>query len=108
MINHISLGCHKFEEAIRFYSDCFLPLGYQLEHRTPEEAAFGPRGKWLFWLYPVAPSESIVGERCHIAVNADNREADHRSLRGLLQNLDCLSSQRPAVDASYGVCVRRY
>ena len=74
MIDHASLGSRRFEEAIQFYSDCFLPLGYRLEHRTPEEAAFGPHGKWTFWLYPVASSEPVVGARCHIAVSADTRE----------------------------------
>jgi catechol 2,3-dioxygenase-like lactoylglutathione lyase family enzyme len=74
LINHLSLGCHRFEEAIQFYSECFHFLGYQLEHRTREEAAFGPRGERIFWLYPAASSESIVGARCHIAVSAETRE----------------------------------
>jgi catechol 2,3-dioxygenase-like lactoylglutathione lyase family enzyme len=74
MIDHLSLGSHRFEEAIKFYSDCFVPLGYRLEHRTAEEAAFGPQGKRIFCLYPVASSEAVTGARCHIAVSADTRE----------------------------------
>jgi catechol 2,3-dioxygenase-like lactoylglutathione lyase family enzyme len=74
MIDHISLGSRKFNDAVQFYSDCFLPLGYRLEHHTAEEAAFGPEGKWIFWLYPVAANESIVGARSHVAVSTDARE----------------------------------
>ena len=48
-------------------------LGYRLEHRTPEEAAFGSEGRWTFRIYPVAPDESIVGARCHVAVSADTQ-----------------------------------
>ncbi|MGA7445195.1 MAG: VOC family protein [Terriglobales bacterium] len=75
MIDHISLGSRRFEEAIRFYSDCLLPLGYQLSHRTPEEAAFGPGKNRIFWLYPVPASEAVVGARTHIAMSADAQEA---------------------------------
>jgi catechol 2,3-dioxygenase-like lactoylglutathione lyase family enzyme len=74
MIDHISLGSRRFEQAIQFYSDCFLPLGYRLEHRTPEEAAFGPQGKWVFWLYPVPAGEPTVGARSHVAVSADTHD----------------------------------
>ena len=74
MIDHVSLGSRRFEEAIQFYSECLLPLGYQLEHRAPEEAAFGPHGKWTFWLYPVPSSEVVVGARSHVAVSADTQE----------------------------------
>jgi catechol 2,3-dioxygenase-like lactoylglutathione lyase family enzyme len=74
MIDHVSLGSRKFEEAVRFYSECFLPLGYRLEQRTSEEAAFGPLGRRIFFLYPVSPSESAVGARSHVAVSTDTRQ----------------------------------
>lgn len=74
MINHLSLGSRKFEEAIQFYSDCFRPLGYRLEHHTTEEAAFGPQGQRIFFLYPVVSTDPLVGARCHIAVSADTRD----------------------------------
>ncbi|HET9409563.1 MAG TPA: VOC family protein [Candidatus Sulfotelmatobacter sp.] len=74
MIDHISLGSLHFEEAIKFYSAVFAPLGYRLEHHTQEEAAFGPPGKWVFWLYPVEASGGIVGKRCHVAVTATNKD----------------------------------
>jgi catechol 2,3-dioxygenase-like lactoylglutathione lyase family enzyme len=74
MIDHVSLGTRGFEEAIQFYSESFAPLGYQLSHRTPEEAAFGPDGNRIFWLYPVPSGEAVVGARGHIAVSADTHE----------------------------------
>lgn len=74
MIDHVSLGSRKFAAAVLFYADCFQPLGYRLEHSTPQEAAFGPDGKWIFWIYPVPSAEPVVGPRSHIAVTADTRE----------------------------------
>lgn len=74
MLDHVSLGSRRFEEAVQFYADCFSALGYSLEHRTPQEAAFGPRGRRIFWLYPVASGESVAGARCHIAISAKARE----------------------------------
>lgn len=74
MIDHVSLGSHRFQEAVRFYQECFLPLGYRLERHTPEEAAFGPDGKSVFFLYPVAPGDAVAGARCHVAVSAETRE----------------------------------
>jgi catechol 2,3-dioxygenase-like lactoylglutathione lyase family enzyme len=74
MIDHISLGSQKFEAAIQFYSDCLAPLGYQLEHRAPQEAAFGPRRKWAFFLYPVQTTEAVVGARSHVALSADSQD----------------------------------
>jgi catechol 2,3-dioxygenase-like lactoylglutathione lyase family enzyme len=74
MIDHVSLGTQKFDDAIEFYSECFLPLGYQLLRRTPQEAAFGAPDKWGFWLYPVVSSQAVVGMRSHVAVSAKSRE----------------------------------
>jgi len=74
MIDHVSLGTRNFDKAIAFYSACFSPLGYRLEHQTPDEAAFGVDGKWDFWLYPVATGEQLVGHRSHVAVTAESRE----------------------------------
>jgi catechol 2,3-dioxygenase-like lactoylglutathione lyase family enzyme len=74
MIDHVSLGTRKFEDATAFYSACFAALGYRLEHKTHNEAAFGIDGKWAFWLYPVTTDEVVVGQRSHVAVTADTRE----------------------------------
>jgi catechol 2,3-dioxygenase-like lactoylglutathione lyase family enzyme len=74
MIDHVSLGTHNFAKAIAFYSACFSTLGYRLEHQTQDEAAFGVDGKWDFWVYPVAPNDTIIGQRSHVAVTADSRE----------------------------------
>jgi catechol 2,3-dioxygenase-like lactoylglutathione lyase family enzyme len=74
MIDHVSLGSHRFEEAIRFFTDCLLPLGFELQRHTPQEAAFGTAKKWDFWLYPASAGDAIVGARSHVAINADTRE----------------------------------
>jgi catechol 2,3-dioxygenase-like lactoylglutathione lyase family enzyme len=74
MIDHVSLGTTKFEDAIRFYTACLAGLGYQLEHRSEKEAAFGADGKWDFWLYPVGPDESVIGAKSHVAITADSTD----------------------------------
>jgi catechol 2,3-dioxygenase-like lactoylglutathione lyase family enzyme len=74
MLDHVSLGTIQFEDAVRFYSECFPVIGYGLEHRAKEEAAFGPPGNRIFYLYPVAAGEPVVGKRTHVAVSADSKE----------------------------------
>ena len=39
------------------------------------EAAFGVETDWGFFLYPVASTASIVGERNHVAFRASDRRA---------------------------------
>jgi catechol 2,3-dioxygenase-like lactoylglutathione lyase family enzyme len=73
MIDHVSLGTKQFDQAIDFYAACFSKLGYRLEHRTENEAAFGIDGKWDFWLYPVAQEDNHVTARSHVAVTANSR-----------------------------------
>lgn len=74
MIDHVSIGTHRLDEAIRFYSACFATLGYLLEHQTTSEAAFGPRGQSVFWLNPVSNEKAIIGESSHIALTAGTQE----------------------------------
>jgi catechol 2,3-dioxygenase-like lactoylglutathione lyase family enzyme len=74
MIDHVSLGTKRLAQAITFYETCLSGLGYGLLHQTEKEAAFGADGKWEFWLYSVAPEESVVGARSHVAIAADSCE----------------------------------
>jgi catechol 2,3-dioxygenase-like lactoylglutathione lyase family enzyme len=78
MIDHVSLGTTRFDEAIAFYEKCFAVVGYSLRHREENEAAFGAGDQWDFWLYPVAGGESVVGARSHVAVAASSREEAER------------------------------
>ena len=86
MIDHVSLGSHRFEEAIQFYSDCFGVLDYGLEHRTDLEAAFGSQGRWDFWLYPVEYAGEILGQRTHVAVTALGKEKVHAFFEAAVQH----------------------
>lgn len=72
MIDHVSLGTKHFDEAIAFYTSCLSTLGYRLEHRANDEAAFGIDGKWDLWLYPVTPEDSIIAARSHVAITANS------------------------------------
>ena len=72
MIDHVSLGTKRFDEAIAFYTACLSTLGYRLEHRADNEAAFGIDGKWDFWLYPVPKEDSIVAAKSHVAIAANS------------------------------------
>src|SRR5436190_1362012 len=60
MIDHTSLGVRDYDRAIAFYTAILAPLGYALQRRKPDEAAFGTELDWGFFLYPVAPDKSIV------------------------------------------------
>jgi hypothetical protein len=68
------LGRRDSPKQLPFMRRVFSGLGYGLQHRTEKEAAFGADGKWEFWLYPVAPEDSVVGARSHVAITADSCE----------------------------------
>jgi catechol 2,3-dioxygenase-like lactoylglutathione lyase family enzyme len=74
MIDHVSLGTRKLEDATAFYAACFAALGYRLQHKTQDEAAFGVDGGRDFFLYPVSTGDSVVGQRSHVALAAASRE----------------------------------
>jgi catechol 2,3-dioxygenase-like lactoylglutathione lyase family enzyme len=48
MIDHVSLGTRKFEDATAFYSACFAALGYRLDHKTHSEAALALMESGIF------------------------------------------------------------
>ena len=75
MIDHTSLGVRDYDSAVAFYAAILAPLGYALQRKKPDEAAFGTTQDWGFFLYPAAPGKSIVGERNHVAFRAPSREA---------------------------------
>ena len=74
MIDHTSLGVRDYDRAVAFYTACLAPLGYAPQRIRPDEAAFGTAQDWGFFLYPVAPDKSIVGEKNHVAFKAPGKE----------------------------------
>jgi catechol 2,3-dioxygenase-like lactoylglutathione lyase family enzyme len=104
MIDHVSLGTHRYAEAVRFYQEALAPLGMGLLRHTGKEAAFGTADRWCFFLYPVAPDESIAAKGTHIALRADSRtqvaEVHARALA--LAGKDVFTPRtRPDIDDRY-------
>jgi catechol 2,3-dioxygenase-like lactoylglutathione lyase family enzyme len=75
MLNHISLGTHRYEQAVRFYQQAFAPLGIELLRDTGKEAAFGTPTQWSFFLYPIASDEKVTAPGTHVALTAPSRTA---------------------------------
>ena len=75
LLDHLSLGVTDLARAMRFYDAAFAPLGYGRQLANEREAAYGPEGAPTFWLYPVEPSQSVVGAGTHIALSAATRAA---------------------------------
>ncbi len=75
MIDHTSLGVRDYDRAVAFYTACLAALGYAPQRIKPDEAAFGTVQDWGFFLYPVAPDKSIIGEKNHVAFKAGSRDA---------------------------------
>lgn len=74
MIEHVSLGTHRYAEAVAFYRRVLAPLGMDLQRDTGAEAAFGTPARWYFFLYPVAPDEKIAAKGMHLAMGAPSRQ----------------------------------
>ena len=77
MIEHVSLGTHRYGEAVKFYRKALAPLGLELMRDTGKEAAFGTPSHWCFFLYPVPAEEAVAGKGMHVALGAASREQVH-------------------------------
>lgn len=75
MLDHISLGTRDLDRATGFYAELLGAIGYRLHRKTADEAAFGPGEDWSFFLYPVDPNRSPIGERMHVAFRVGDRSA---------------------------------
>ena len=78
MISHISLGVRDLARSTSFYDEVMAPLGYERARATKDgEAAYGPAGSAVFWIYET-PGDGLLGSPgTHIAFQARNREALH-------------------------------
>lgn len=75
MIDHVSLGSHRYADAVAFYGRVLAPLGLALLRDTGSEAAFGTAERWGFFLYPAPAAEGVRGAGMHLALAAPSREA---------------------------------
>jgi catechol 2,3-dioxygenase-like lactoylglutathione lyase family enzyme len=74
MLDHISIGTHRYEEAVAFFRKVLAPLGLTLLRDTGREAAFGTQAQWVFFLYPVPPGEGVTAAGMHLAFAANSRQ----------------------------------
>src|SRR6187402_1077515 len=75
MIDHLSLGSHRYTEAVAFYRRILAPLGVALQRDTGAEAAYGTEQQWCFFLYPAEAGAGVVGKGTHVAWGAPSRAA---------------------------------
>jgi len=75
MIDHVSIGTRELSRSTAFYTACFAPLGYTLQHEDATQVIYGAHGHWSFCLYPSSGDRALAGDRAHIAVSAPSRQA---------------------------------
>jgi catechol 2,3-dioxygenase-like lactoylglutathione lyase family enzyme len=75
VIDHVSIGTHRYADSIAFYQRVLAPLGFELLRDTGAEAAFGTPAQWAFFLYPVPPEEAVTARGTHLAFGAPSRAA---------------------------------
>ena len=75
MIDHLSLGTHRYAEAVAFYERVLAPLGMRLQRDSGKEAGFGTDARWSFWLYPVPAEHAVTAPGVHVALQAPSRAA---------------------------------
>jgi catechol 2,3-dioxygenase-like lactoylglutathione lyase family enzyme len=75
MIDHLSLGTHRYAEAVAFYQRVLAPLGMRLLRDNGHEAGFGTDTSWCFWLYPVDAGFPVTAPGVHVALGAASRAA---------------------------------
>lgn len=75
MLHHVSLGTHRYAEAVAFHRRVLAPLGFALISDSAAEAGFGLPGRGLFYLYPAPPEAPVAGRGMHLAFEAPSRAA---------------------------------
>ena len=104
MIDHVSIGTHRYADAVAFYRKVLAPLGLTLQRDTGLEAAFGSADRWMFFLYPVSPDERVAAKGMHLAFGATSRQqiADVHALALSASGADLFTPRsRPDISPSY-------
>lgn len=73
MLDHTSIGTHRYADAVHFYQRVLAPLGVELLRDTGKEAAIGTPSQWSFFLYAIEATEKITAPGTHIALSAPSR-----------------------------------
>jgi catechol 2,3-dioxygenase-like lactoylglutathione lyase family enzyme len=82
MISHLSLGSADLAKSTRFYDSVLEPLGFgRFDGAKAGEAAYGPSGTGVFWLYQVEQSAGLAGPGSHVAFQAASREQLHKAAK---------------------------
>ncbi|MES1246603.1 MAG: VOC family protein [Actinomycetota bacterium] len=73
MFDHVGLNVRNYEQSKSFYAAALAPLGYGITFDNAEwhAAAFGPEGKYGFWVAEREP----YGTGTHVAFTTDDRAA---------------------------------
>ena len=104
MIEHVSLGTHRYTDATLFYLNVLTPLGMQLLRNTGQEVAFGTPEHWSFFLYPIPDSEGVSARGMHVALAAGSREqvraAHHAALAACATEIFS-PRERPDISPTY-------
>lgn len=104
MLDHVSLGTHRYADAVDFYRRVLAPLGLELQRDTGAEAAFGTTARWSFYLYPAPPAEPVTGRGMHVALGAGSRAAvsaaHQAALAAAAQDL-FTPRERPDISTTY-------
>lgn len=104
MLEHVSLGTHRYADAVAFYRRALAPLGMVLLRDTGAEAAFGTPGQWSFFLYPVAADEKVVAKGMHVALGALSRAVVtqvHEAALGAGAQSTFAPRERPDISPTY-------
>jgi catechol 2,3-dioxygenase-like lactoylglutathione lyase family enzyme len=106
MIDHLSLGTHRYADSVAFYRRVLAPLELELLRDTGSEAAFGNAGHWYLFLYPVPQAEAVTARGTHVALRAPSREAVARAhelaMAGAAQDIFSPRTRPDISDSYYG------
>ena len=72
MFDHVGLNVRDYERSKSFYAQALAPLGYGVTFENDEwrAAAFGPEGKYAFWVAQREP----YGTGTHVAFQCEDRD----------------------------------
>lgn len=102
IVNHISIGTNRFEEAIEFYDAVLGTIGATRQHEVPDIAVAYGKLFPEFWVQrPLNGEPATVGNGVHFAFLATSRAAVHAFYEAALKH-GGTSDGEPGLRPEYG------
>jgi predicted lactoylglutathione lyase len=83
MFDHVFMNVSDKKKSTKFYSAALGVLGIEAQLEDKKYTAYGPKGRFLFWLNQ---ADKGATKNMHLAFDAESREQVHEFYKAALRN----------------------